>query len=249
MINRLTLLAMFVLGIIASNVMSTPVPFVAFFATLLFALPALYALYKTTNTKTTIIAFISLALFALIVEEIAVATGVPYSGFTYSNLLGTTLIAVPLATPLSFFALAIGAWAYAANSTLHPGYNKKKHVQTWSVKQRFILGAATAVILVIADLIIDPAATALGLWIWASPGVYYGIPAINFVGWALIGFLAGVKLTFIVPKPNITLTHSLQLIIAYWVGVNAGLGLMIPAAIGAIISVLAYHRYRHLKGQ
>ncbi len=247
MINRFTLLALFILGVIASNVMATPVLLVPFIATLLFALPALIALYNTTNTKTTIAAFVALALFALVIEEIAVATGVPYSGFTYSNLLGTTLIAVPLATPLSFFALALGAWGFVANSTLHPHYNKKKHTHTWSITQRFILGATTAAVLVLADLVLDPAATTLGLWLWEQPGLYYGVPAINFVGWALIGFLAGVKLTFIVPKPDIRVTQSFQLILAYWTGVNAGLGLMIPAALGAILSVIAYHRYHHVK--
>jgi len=271
MINRFTLLLLFVLGVIASRVMATPVPFVAFVATILFALPALLALYKTTNAKTTATVFFSLALFALIVEEIAVATGIPYSEFAYSELLGSTAINVPLATPISFFALALGAWALAAGvrrrpivdrtrNTVH-GTRKTEHSaqktedrrqktarrlqSTADRNQKLLLAITGGLILVAIDLILDPAATALGLWIWDNPGLYYGIPTVNFLGWFLVGSVSTLILTYILPKPHITLSHSIQLILAYWVGVNAGLGLMIPAALGAVMSVLMFHWYRN----
>jgi hypothetical protein len=44
------------------------------------------------------------------------------------------------------------------------------------------------------DLFLDPQMVAWGFWVWAEPGGYFGIPWINFVGWAgsaaLLTFLA-----------------------------------------------------------
>lgn len=240
MINRFTLLGAFILGVIASNVMDTPVPLIPLIATLLFATPALMALHRHHGTQPLLITFAFLAAFALIVEELAVATGIPYSHFVYSDLLGTSVINVPLATPISFFALAIGAYAYAVIA-YNTYYNNTKELTT---QQRAFIATIGALILVLADLILDPAATTLGLWIWEVPGLYYGVPAINFLGWAATGFVATYALTYLLSKPHPALTRSLQLIVAYWVGVNAGLGLMIPAALGAILSVAAFHAYR-----
>jgi putative membrane protein len=56
---------------------------------------------------------------------------------------------------------------------------------------RFRLPATVAVVLAI-DLVLDPAAVALGLWQYSAAGVYYGVPLSNFAGWILSASVATV---------------------------------------------------------
>jgi putative membrane protein len=39
------------------------------------------------------------------------------------------------------------------------------------------------------DLFLDPQMVDWGLWVWARPGAYFGIPLANYAGWLLISAL------------------------------------------------------------
>jgi putative membrane protein len=44
--------------------------------------------------------------------------------------------------------------------------------------------------MVMWDLTVDPISSTLqGLWVWATPGAYFGVPISNFFGWFLVVFI------------------------------------------------------------
>ena len=57
-------------------------------------------------------------------------------------------------------------------------------------KQIFIVPFIATFIMVMWDLTVDPiSATLQGLWVWANPGPYFGIPLSNFFGWFLVVYI------------------------------------------------------------
>jgi putative membrane protein len=90
----------------------------------------------------------------------------------------------------------------------------------------------------VADLVLDPAAVALKFWVYESQGFFYGVPLMNFLGWILTGFLSSL-ITMYFLKNNIYdsnkpegLVSSLFLILAFWSAVCLYLELILPALIG-----------------
>ena len=57
-------------------------------------------------------------------------------------------------------------------------------------KQIFIVPFIAAFIMVMWDLTVDPISSTLqGLWVWTTPGAYFGVPISNFFGWFLVVYL------------------------------------------------------------
>ena len=101
--------------------------------------------------------------------------------------------------------------------------------------------ALSAVLLVAADLVLDPGAALLGYWIWTEPGLYYGIPASNFAGWLLTGAVySAITLFFVRGGLPIAVASSFALILAFWTGVSLGAGMLVPAAIGFGLLCIAW---------
>jgi len=121
----------------------------------------------------------AVSAYAYLVEFVGLATGVPYGEFTYGVALGPMLPGgVPLGLPAFFLPLVLNAYLLVA---LALGTR-------WSLA-RVRLPATVAVVLAI-DLVLDPAAVALGLWSFPAGGAYYGVPLSNFAGWLLSATLA-----------------------------------------------------------
>ena len=125
-------------------------------------------------------ALAALALFSWLIESLGVATGWPYGRFTYAIGLEPLLFGlVPLALPLFWVPMVLGAWLLAVAGTA-------------GLRDRSRAGAllpwlVAVLLLVLLDLIMDPGAVALGFWAWEQPGPWYGVPWINFGGWLLSG--------------------------------------------------------------
>lgn len=52
------------------------------------------------------------------------------------------------------------------------------------------------------DLLIEPVAVHVsGYWLWQRGGVYYGIPAQNFIAWAVIGGLMALLAARLIGNP------------------------------------------------
>jgi putative membrane protein len=114
-----------------------------------------------------------------IAEVIGVHTSFPFGSYRYEEALGPGLLGAPLAMIAAWGVLAVYAVALASRMTT--GY---------------AVPIAAAFVLVMVDLVVDPPASALlGFWTWDRGGAYYGVPAVNFAGWFVVGLLACLPLT------------------------------------------------------
>lgn len=189
------------------------------------ALPSYLALFTWLGPKKAILTIIILSLYALVIETFAIITGIPYSKFEYSSLIGMKILGyTPFTVPFSFVPLFIGSIYLASLKTS----NKFKMV---IIASFFVL---------IADLVLDPAAVALNFWIWEMEGIFYGVPLMNFIGWIITGFIAALIFIGMVNdkinefnKPK-SLVLSLFLIISFWTAICIYLGLFIPGMIGIL---------------
>lgn len=119
----------------------------------------------------------ALAAFTWGIEIVGVLTGLPYGEFSYGIELGPMLFGlVPLGLPVFYFPILLNSYLLAL---LFLGAS--------SFPRRFGL---TLGLVIALDLVLDPGAVALGFWAWTDPGAYYGVPAINYLGWLLSGSVA-----------------------------------------------------------
>lgn len=125
------------------------------------------------------LSLVALAGYTYAIEFVGVTTGRPYGAFEYGIELGPMLFgAVPLALPLFFVPLALNAYLLCL-LLLGPVADRRRYRLPPAV-------AATVTI----DLVLDPAAVALGFWSYAGGGAYYGVPLSNFAGWGLSATVA-----------------------------------------------------------
>lgn len=203
------------------------------------ALPSYYILCKEAGFGRGILLLIILSIIPLIVEAQAIVTGLPYGEFHYSDNLGFLLFdLVPFTVAFAYLPILLGAFTIASHlAGTHP--------------RRLIIGSAF--LLVLIDLAIDPAIVHAGLWVWPGGGWYYGVPAINFLGWLLTGLIysgilyLGMKERLIRQRPiTIGMASSLLLIISLWTGYLLYAGLLIPFIIGGILLIsLLYMTQRY----
>lgn len=120
----------------------------------------------------------ALARFAIIsfvagsAEWFGVKTGLLFGEYVYTGNWGPLILGVlPVAVPLAWYILTIPIQRIFLGS-LRPG----------------VLIPLGALLLVVADLVLDPVAVQLRqYWIWTDGGPYYGVPLRNFLGWFLTG--------------------------------------------------------------
>jgi putative membrane protein len=200
---------------------------------ILLSIPCYAALIIWLDLKKSISLIFILSIYAMTIETIAIITGFPYSNFHYTDLIGFKIMGyTPYTVPFAYVPLFLGCFYLASLNTLN--------------KWKIIILSTFLVLL--ADMVLDPAAVALNFWIYDSPGVFYGVPLMNFLGWILTGFLSSL-ITLYFLKDNIddmnipsSLISSLFLILTFWSAACIYLGLIIPALIGFIF--VAYILYK-----
>lgn len=201
----------------------------------LIAAPPAVALWRYLGARRAVFALLAVSLFAYAVESAGVATGFPYGSFHYSDSLGPRLGGLaPYTLPVSYLPLVIGAVAATGGSSL---------------PARALVSAA---LLVLVDGVLDPGAVALGFWVWLEGGIYYGVPASNFLGWLLSGTVASALLLATgrpawgksPPPPG--LLDGLILALAFWSGAAVFSGLVVPALLGSALLVFLLHRRSRL---
>lgn len=135
----------------------------------------------------------AMALVALSVawaaEHLGETHGLPFGRYRYTDAIQPQLFdVVPVPILLAWLMLALGAWQLARIS--QPG-------GPW------LVAALSATLVVVIDLQIEPVTTLVhGYWRWIDTGSYYGVPPLNFAGWALVGFvIAGAFERWLAPAP------------------------------------------------
>ncbi|WP_245634042.1 bisanhydrobacterioruberin hydratase [Halalkalicoccus paucihalophilus] len=173
-----------------------------------------------------------LALFTWGIELAGVLTGLPYGEFSYGVELGPMLFdLVPLGLPVFYFPILLNSYLLAL-----------LFLGTPSLLRRFVL---TLGIVLALDLILDPGAVALGFWGWEVPGGYYGVPAINYLGWALSGSVAIAILQFSFDHEAVLarlercgfFLDDLVSFLVLWGLINASVGNWIPVALSLSLLV------------
>ncbi|MGI9629183.1 MAG: carotenoid biosynthesis protein [Longimicrobiales bacterium] len=125
-------------------------------------------------------AFGLVCVLSLGAELLGTATGFPFGSYHYTELLGWRIAdRVPALIPASWFVMAL------------PSYGLARAVvaNSWG---RWLYGAA---LLATWDLSLDPAMSSLTpYWGWDVAGSFYGMPAVNLLGWLATGVLLMVGL-------------------------------------------------------
>lgn len=189
------------------------------------ALPAYGALVRALGWNKALIFIIVLSLYAILIETLAIITGIPYSHFQYSGLIGLKLFGhTPYTVPFAYVPLFLGCFYLAILLS----------------KSKWKIITLSTLLVLVTDLVLDPAAVALNFWTFQSGGFYYGVPLSNFFGWIITGFIAS-SITLYLLKDNLDdlikvsgTVSSLFLILFFWSFTCLYMGLLIPSFIGFI---------------
>ena len=174
---------------------------------------------------------------AFVCEFSSTRIGVPF-GFYYYN--GSTvgqelyIADVPFMDSLSFTFLLFGSYCMALvfvlPSAQNPSPRRLQFRLDAGVRTAWPVLVLAAAFLTLIDVIIDPVALRGDRWFLGSiygypeAGLYFGIPLMNFVGWAVVGLVA-LSVYFVIdrrlPQPagDTTVTAQLLLGCALYYGV------------------------------
>ena len=185
-----------------------------------------------------------LAIYTWAIEVVGVRTDWPYGAFEYGVELGPMLFdEVPLALPLFFVPLVLNAYLLTMlvleDRTESP-----------------LVRIPVAIVAVVAiDLVLDPAAVAVGFWSFDAGGGFYEVPVSNYLGWVLSGTVAVLLVEVAFDRRQLfdrieTCPFVLDDLVSFvllWGVINLWYANWIPAAIavGFGVTLLATGRYRH----
>lgn len=165
-------------------------------------------------------AFAAVCGVSFVSEHMGTGYGIPFGEYAYTGLLGAKLGGrVPFLIPVSWFLMAVPSYALARY-----GFPRKDQLAP-----RLALSTA---FLVAWDLALDPAMSFLTpYWVWGDPGAYYGMPAVNLLGWAVTGVVLMSLLEALGARERVALV-PVGWMAAYWAAV-ALMPLGMLAAAGA----------------
>lgn len=148
------------------------------------ALATLHALGLQDGRRAAVRFLAATLAIAWLAEAAGLRFGWPFGAdYAYHPAVRPTLPGgVPLFIPFAWFVLAgIPAVLLRSWKTTRPDGSV-------SVARRLSKAAVAAIGVMAFDLVLDPIAVSTGLWTWARPGAYYGIPWTNFAGWWAVAF-------------------------------------------------------------
>lgn len=198
---------------------------------IILAIPSFIAMIIWLGWKKGLTSIIILSIYAVVIETFAILTGFPYSPFHYTELIGTKLFGyTPFTLPFAYVPLFMGC-IYLANLYW------QESLPEWKNMLKLVI--ITALLVLTADLILDPAAVSLNFWVYEYHGIFYGVPLQNFLGWILTGIIAALIGLLLFKKELITLKlpailSSLFLIISFWTAVCLYRQLWLPGIIGVL---------------
>jgi putative membrane protein len=163
-----------------------------------------------------------LALAAVIgfaAEALGTAFGIPFGRYDYTDTLYPHVLGVPVVMTAAWLVL----FAYVRQMRTTP----------------FLAAAWMTGI----DLVIDPlAAGVLNYWTWKNPGLYYGIPWTNFVGWYAVSFIL-FALARKPAEPNPVIAWLGLSVVAFFTLIALGAALWSAGLVGLLLILL--HSIRH----
>ena len=121
---------------------------------------------------------------SLLLEIIGSKTGYVFGGkyhYNSDNTPGFILFGIPVLIPIAWFGII-----YMSINFCNYVTNVRFPFED-SINLFFII--LTAIFVMLLDLVLDPLAVDEKRWNWELPGIYYGIPILNFFGWLLVPLL------------------------------------------------------------
>jgi putative membrane protein len=102
-------------------------------------------------------------------ELAGTTTGYPFGAYSYTAFLNPKILGhVPYLIPPSWYAVSVLSWELAGR-------------MSGRTVQRVLIGA---LFMVLWDVALDPAMGAgFPVWRWETEGFFYGMPALNWIGW------------------------------------------------------------------
>jgi len=206
-------------------------PLLILLGVLVMRLPLVGGLLELVDRRATL-ALCVLVAYSYAVEFVGVTTGLPYGDFSYGVALGPMVGDIPLALPLLFVPLVLNSYLLV---TLLLGARARHPLLR-------IGGVVAAVVAV--DLVLDPAAVALGFWQYES-GAYYGVPLSNYAGWLLSAVVATLLVDLAFDRRALRdrvrecpyVLDDMVSFVLLWGVVNAVYGAWIPVAIAGAFAL------------
>ncbi len=188
---------------------------------LLQAVASIIVMVESAGAGRTAWMFAVVAVGTFLAEWIGSTTGIPFGRYHYTDVLQPQVAGVPLLIPLAWLMMIGPGWAVARRLVGRYG------------------GSAFAVTAGLAitawDLYLDPQMVSWGLWVWENPAGYFGIPWVNFLGWALTATLV----TLAAAPRNLSTGPLLLIYLLTWIMSAGGLalfwGLPGPALAGFVV--------------
>ncbi len=170
-------------------------------------------------------------LFAIgltwLAELLGQTTAFPFGRYIYTSILQPQILGVPLLIPFAWLMMLIPAWGMAEAILL---FWREKLGRGYPIAFAGLAGLAFTA----WDLYLDPQMVARSLWVWDSPGAYFGIPWQNYVGW----WLTSMVITIIVRPYNLPRFALFAVYTSTWIFQAIGLGLFWGQPAPAIIGFL-----------
>ncbi len=168
--------------------------FVVFFLTYLFGCSA------HMGVKRAILFGIAGYLVAWLSEFSSIHNGIPFGHYYYiETTKGKELwvMGVPFMDSMSFVFLAWASYSMALMAASPIVRSRATYYLLETKKIRYSVGTRLLGVLffVLLDVIIDPVALRGNRWFlgqiygYPEPGLYFGVPISNFVGWFIVGFV------------------------------------------------------------
>lgn len=238
--NRFTIAVLFPLvGAItllasAEGILPEPLafnPWLVLFGVFVMRLPLISGLAPLIDRRAAIPLLILLG-YTYAIEYVGATTGVPYGEFSYAVSLGPMLFGtIPYALPLFFIPLVLNSYLLCV--LLLGDQMTRASIRIPAI-------AATVVAI---DLVLDPAAVALGFWEFTEGG-FYGVPLTNYAGWVLSAIVATALIDRAFHRNDLTdrvtdcpyLLDDMVSFVLLWGAINVFYGAWIPAAIAALFA-------------
>ncbi|MEO6404076.1 MAG: carotenoid biosynthesis protein [Ferruginibacter sp.] len=136
--------------------------------------------------------FITCYFVGIAVEIAGTSTGAFFGDYHYTSVLGYPVLKVPIIIGVNWFIVM-----YCASVSMYMlSNNLQKEIN--SVSPRWLKATAiicdTALLAVIFDWLMEPAAIKLGFWKWMGDGT---VPVFNYVSWLVVSALLAVFFYFI----------------------------------------------------
>ena len=205
-------------------------PYIVLMGTALMRLPLIVAIMPLINRRNGGLLLL-LTGYVYIIEFIGINHGWPYGNFQYLVELGPMVSEIPMALPLFFIPLVLNGYLLTLLIV------KKSRLD-----QKIIIPMAIVLVILI-DLVLDPAAVALGFWSYGGGGEFYGVPHTNYQGWLISGGIAVLvvnsmfdrkKLLARIDQCEFGLDDMVSFVLL-WGLVNTFYGNWIPSAIVGIL--------------